>query len=251
MPSSGISSLRPRRASAAAVSSAIALLSSSPTADLCSAYDSRVEALLQGRFLASRAAPTPRMDQIDHRIIALLRENARRSFQDIGGRVALSAPAVKRRVDRLERDGVIRGYSANVDPSAIGWNTHAFVELFCEGRMSGERGPRRGRRVPRGRGRLHDRRRAERDPAPPRRRHPAPRGGAGAGPRHPGRDPHPDPGRALDPVRAPRVRDRLDHRGLEPPEPVGLERDQVAGLDPARLSPPPAPAARARAGSRR
>jgi DNA-binding Lrp family transcriptional regulator len=78
------------------------------------------------------------MDQIDHRIVALLRENARRSFQDIGDRVALSAPAVKRRVDRLERDGVIRGYSANVDPSAIGWNTHAFVELFCDGRVSGE-----------------------------------------------------------------------------------------------------------------
>lgn len=78
------------------------------------------------------------MDEIDHRIVALLRENARRSFQDIGERVSLSAPAVKRRVDRLERDGVIRGYSANVDPSAIGWNTHAFVELFCEGHMSGE-----------------------------------------------------------------------------------------------------------------
>jgi len=78
------------------------------------------------------------MDEIDHRIVALLRENARRSFQDIGEHVSLSAPAVKRRVDRLEARGVIRGYSANVDPSAIGWNTHAFVELFCEGRMSGE-----------------------------------------------------------------------------------------------------------------
>ena len=78
------------------------------------------------------------MDEIDHRIIALLRENARRSFQDIGQRVSLSAPAVKRRVDRLERDGIIRGYAANVDPAAIGWNTHAFVELFCEGRMTGE-----------------------------------------------------------------------------------------------------------------
>src|ERR687897_1456569 len=78
------------------------------------------------------------MDGIDHRIVALLRENARRSFQDIGEHVALSAPAVKRRVDRLEREGVIRGYSANVDPSALGWNTHAFVELFCDGGMSGE-----------------------------------------------------------------------------------------------------------------
>jgi DNA-binding Lrp family transcriptional regulator len=77
------------------------------------------------------------MDGIDEQIVALLRDNARRSFQDIGKRVSLSAPAVKRRVDRLERDGVIRGYAATVDPAAFGWHTHAFVELFCEGRMSG------------------------------------------------------------------------------------------------------------------
>jgi DNA-binding Lrp family transcriptional regulator len=77
------------------------------------------------------------MDDIDQRIVALLRNNARRSYQDIGGRVSLSAPAVKRRVDRLERKGVIRGYSANVDPAAFGWGTHAFVELFCEGSVSG------------------------------------------------------------------------------------------------------------------
>ena len=78
------------------------------------------------------------MDDIDRQIVALLRTNARRSFQDIGEHVSLSAPAVKRRVDRLERDGIIRGYAANVDPAAIGWNTHAFVELFCEGRMNGD-----------------------------------------------------------------------------------------------------------------
>lgn len=76
------------------------------------------------------------MDRIDQQIVALLRENARRSFQDIGSRVALSAPAVKRRVDRLEADGVIRGYSAVLDHAALGWTTHAVVSLFCEGRMS-------------------------------------------------------------------------------------------------------------------
>ena len=76
------------------------------------------------------------MDAIDTHIVALLRENARRSFQDIGSRVGLSAPAVKRRVDRLEDDGVVRGYSAVVDPAAMGWHTHAFVDLHCEGRMS-------------------------------------------------------------------------------------------------------------------
>jgi DNA-binding Lrp family transcriptional regulator len=48
----------------------------------------------------------------------------------------LSAPAVKRRVDRLERDGVIRSYAAVIDPAAMGWHTEAFVELYCEGRMT-------------------------------------------------------------------------------------------------------------------
>jgi DNA-binding Lrp family transcriptional regulator len=77
------------------------------------------------------------MDSIDQRIVALMREDARRSFKNIGRRVSLSAPAVKRRVDRLERDGVIKGYTTTVDHSAFGWNAHAFVELFCEGGMSG------------------------------------------------------------------------------------------------------------------
>jgi DNA-binding Lrp family transcriptional regulator len=76
------------------------------------------------------------MDAIDHQIVALMRENSRRSFQDIGKQVALSAPAVKRRVDRLEAAGVLKGYTAVVDPAAMGWSTHAFVALFCEGRMS-------------------------------------------------------------------------------------------------------------------
>jgi DNA-binding Lrp family transcriptional regulator len=75
------------------------------------------------------------LDRIDQQIVALLRENARRSFQDIGSRVALSAPAVKRRVDRLEEGGVIRGYSAVLDHTALGWKTHAIVSLYCEGRM--------------------------------------------------------------------------------------------------------------------
>src|SRR4051794_41739410 len=76
------------------------------------------------------------MDAIDMQIVALMRDNSRRSFQDIGSRVSLSAPAVKRRVDRLESSGVINGYTAVVDPAAMGWTTHAFVALYCEGRMS-------------------------------------------------------------------------------------------------------------------
>ena len=60
-----------------------------------------------------------------------------RSFQTIGMRVSLSAPAVKRRVDRLEADGVIRGYTAVVDPGRDGLaHARAVVALFCEGRMA-------------------------------------------------------------------------------------------------------------------
>ncbi len=76
------------------------------------------------------------LDETDQRIIAALMADARTSYADIGQLVALSAPAVKRRVDRLRAAGVIKGFTAVVDPSAIGWTTEAFVELFCTGRTT-------------------------------------------------------------------------------------------------------------------
>jgi DNA-binding Lrp family transcriptional regulator len=76
------------------------------------------------------------IDDVDKRIIALLVADARASYADIGAVVSLSAPAVKRRVDRLRKNGVIRAYTAVVDPAAIGWTTEAFVELFCTGRTT-------------------------------------------------------------------------------------------------------------------
>ena len=78
------------------------------------------------------------MDDTDREIVALLRENARRSYQDIGRRVHLTAPAVKRRVDRLEASGVILGYTAIIDPPVFGWHAEAFVDLYCGGKVSGE-----------------------------------------------------------------------------------------------------------------
>src|SRR3954451_23410174 len=82
-------------------------------------------------------AEHPSVDETDRQIIALLRDDARRSFQNIGAHVALSAPAVKRRVDRLRREGVIRGFTTLVDPRRLGWQTQAIVELTTEGRFSG------------------------------------------------------------------------------------------------------------------
>jgi DNA-binding Lrp family transcriptional regulator len=75
-------------------------------------------------------------DSIDEQIVALLAENARLSFHEIGSRVGLSAPAVKRRVDRLVDSGVIAGFRAVVDPQAAGHAVEAFVELWCRSRTS-------------------------------------------------------------------------------------------------------------------
>jgi DNA-binding Lrp family transcriptional regulator len=75
-------------------------------------------------------------DELDELIVSALVEDARASYAEIGARVGLSASAVKRRVDRLRASGAITGFTATVDPSALGWTTEAYVELFCRGRTS-------------------------------------------------------------------------------------------------------------------
>jgi Lrp/AsnC family transcriptional regulator, leucine-responsive regulatory protein len=76
------------------------------------------------------------LDSIDREIIALLQENAKRTFADIGTHVGLSSTAVKRRVDRLERDGVIVGYGARIDPRALGEGIEALIEVYCADRIA-------------------------------------------------------------------------------------------------------------------
>ena len=76
------------------------------------------------------------MDRTDHGIIDQLRLNARAGYADIGSEVGLSASAVKRRIDRLVADGVIRGFTVQVDPAVEGLATEAYVELFCRGTVS-------------------------------------------------------------------------------------------------------------------
>ena len=78
------------------------------------------------------------MDSLDYGIIDLLRLNARADYGDIGEKIGLSASAVKRRVDRLVADGVIRGFTIQVDPAVDGLATEAYVELFCRGTVAPE-----------------------------------------------------------------------------------------------------------------
>jgi DNA-binding Lrp family transcriptional regulator len=70
------------------------------------------------------------MDSADRQILALLVEDGRRTYDDIAKRVSLSAPAIKRRIDRLRASGALRGFTAIVDHNALGDQTEALIELF-------------------------------------------------------------------------------------------------------------------------
>lgn len=69
------------------------------------------------------------LDPTDRRILDLLIQDARRSASEVGRLVGLSPPAAKRRIDRLEGDGFIRGYTAVVDHRLLGGHIEAFIEL--------------------------------------------------------------------------------------------------------------------------
>jgi DNA-binding Lrp family transcriptional regulator len=69
------------------------------------------------------------LDPTDREILALLRQDARRTLSDIAERVTLSVAAVKRRIDRMQRDGVITGFTVRVDYAKLGWGVEAFTEL--------------------------------------------------------------------------------------------------------------------------
>jgi DNA-binding Lrp family transcriptional regulator len=78
-------------------------------------------------------APRPDLDDVDRRILRLLQEDARRTIADIAEHVSLSPAPVKRRIERLERTGVIAGYTVLLDHSKLGPSVEAFTELRFAG----------------------------------------------------------------------------------------------------------------------
>jgi DNA-binding Lrp family transcriptional regulator len=75
-------------------------------------------------------------DELDQQILALLVENGRASYAELGATVGLSAPATKRRVDRMVDEGTITAFTTVVDPAATGNAMEAFMELHCRGTTS-------------------------------------------------------------------------------------------------------------------
>lgn len=78
----------------------------------------------------SRLVPAPiNLDPTDRAIIRELERDARASWAQVGRQVALTAPAVRERVRRMERAGVITGYGAWIDPARVGRGIGAFVRV--------------------------------------------------------------------------------------------------------------------------
>jgi Lrp/AsnC family leucine-responsive transcriptional regulator len=72
---------------------------------------------------------TSPLDAVDHRILDLLQSEARMTNAAIGAKVGLSAPSVFERIRKLEKRGVIRKYTIQVDPAALGRPMTAFIRV--------------------------------------------------------------------------------------------------------------------------
>ena len=87
------------------------------------------------------------MEDIDHRIVALLAQDGRMSFTDLGKETGLSTSAVHQRVRRLEQRGVIRGYRAIIDPEALGLSLTAFVSIKAFDASAEDQAPKKIARI--------------------------------------------------------------------------------------------------------
>ena len=72
------------------------------------------------------------MDKIDIKILTLLQENARYPLKFLAEKVFLSSPAVSARIERLEKQGIITGYHASINPLTLGFHITAFINLTLE-----------------------------------------------------------------------------------------------------------------------
>ncbi len=72
------------------------------------------------------------MDHIDGEILMMLQKNARTPLKTIAEKVYLSSPAVAARIARLEKEGVIKGYHAEIDWFKLGYHITAFINLEVE-----------------------------------------------------------------------------------------------------------------------
>ncbi|WP_049898396.1 HTH-type transcriptional regulator LrpA1 [Halococcus agarilyticus] len=71
-------------------------------------------------------------DATEDRILAVLEEDAQASYAEIADRAGVSKPTVRKYIDKLEGDGVIVGYSADIDPKKLSGRSIALVGIEVE-----------------------------------------------------------------------------------------------------------------------
>lgn len=69
------------------------------------------------------------LDDVDQRILAVLLEDARTSLKELAQQVGLSSPSISERLRRLEERGVIRAFTVEIDPQALGYPLQAIVRI--------------------------------------------------------------------------------------------------------------------------
>lgn len=75
------------------------------------------------------------LDDFDRQILMALRDNARLSNTELASRIPLSHSAISRRIQRMEEGGVIRGYTARIDPEAIGEAVRVLASVHREAQV--------------------------------------------------------------------------------------------------------------------
>jgi len=75
------------------------------------------------------------LDSMGWKLLAELQKEARISFAELGRRVGLSTPAVAQRVQRMEDEGIIRAYRAEIDPTSVGLPVTAFIRMSIVGNV--------------------------------------------------------------------------------------------------------------------
>lgn len=69
------------------------------------------------------------LDKVDQTILEILQENAKTPLKEIANQVYLSTPAVSARIEKMEKEGIIMGYQAQINPEALGYHIKAFINL--------------------------------------------------------------------------------------------------------------------------
>lgn len=69
------------------------------------------------------------LDAVDSRLVAALQRDARTSIRGLSREVGMSAGAISERLERLETRGIIRGYTIDVDPAALGFGMEVLIGI--------------------------------------------------------------------------------------------------------------------------